>query len=391
MNGIFNLLRGSARIDIYGQYPEQFINAMARRSVPFWKFKKPQRGTASVFVPLSFVGEAKRASEGTGCEIKIAEKRGFTHFIYGLRRRWVLIAGLFLCFAAVSILSLFVWEIEVTGNERVPTSEILSVLGNHGVRIGMFSLSIDQQDLRSRVLYELKDLSWITVNIVGTRAEVIVRERVKKPDMVDVNKPTNVIASKSGVIVKMNVFQGQPAVGVGQTVSSGDLLIGSEMQSLNSGTRRVHAMGEVFARTWYELSSEMPLEYTSKRYTGKKSKNTTIFLFGKSINLYFNTGFSDTFCDKIIKSSRVELPGGYTLPITLSTAEYRRYEPEKAQMDREEAEKILRQRLEERLGEAIGDGIKASVAFNSREDNGIIRVTMWAECLEQIGQIQEVK
>ncbi len=391
MSVLFNFLRGSARIEIYGQYPEQFINAMARRSVPFWKFRKAEKGRASVFVPLSSVGDAQRAGEGTGCEIKVVRKSGFAHFIYGLRHRWVLLAGLFLCFALVSLLSLFVWEIEVTGNERVPTSEILTALGNHGVRIGMFSLAIDQQDLRSRVLYELKDLSWITVNIVGAKAEVIVRERVKKPEMIDVSKPSNVVASKSGVIVKMNVFQGQPLAAVGQTVSKGDVLVGSEMQSLNSGLRRVHAMGEVFARTWYEFSCEMPLEYTSKSYTGKKTKNTTVFFLGRFVNLYFNTGFSDTFCDKIIKTSKVELPGGLLLPVTLSSSEYRWYEPVQARMEKGEAESILKRRLEERLDEMIGDGKKVSVLFESREDNGIVQVTIRAECLEQIGQIQELK
>jgi len=390
MNKATNLLRGSARLEIRGQFPEQFINALAASGIEFWRFRKHKDGRAELNIPLKAAADIERIKRRTDCEVRLLKKSGLPHFLYGLRRRWALFAGMFLCIMAVTVLSLFVWEIEVSGNETVPDSEILSVLDELGVHIGTFGISIDQQDIRSRALAEIKELSWLTVNIKGTKAEVIVRERIPKPDIVDEDTPTVVIATKGGIISKMNVYRGLAAVNVGDTVAPGDILVGAELTSLNSGNSIVHAMADIYARTWYDFTYEMPLEYTSKNYTGDTDKKRAVILFGKRINLYLSTGFSNGFCDKIIKNSQIVLPGGFHLPVKIITEVYEEYEAEKKTMDVSQAEQILKARMAQRLDELVGDGEKVSVVYKTDVSGGVIRVTINAECIEQIGKIQEM-
>lgn len=388
MNRAINLLRGSARLEISGDFPEQFINTLALKGIEFWGFKKLKGGRAEVSVPLRALSAVERLRPGLECEVRVLKRKGLPHFLYGLRRRWALFLGLVLCLLGVTTLSLFVWEIEVTGNVTVPDGEILSVLDKLGVHIGTFALSIDQQDIRSRALAEIGELSWLTVNIKGTKAEVIVRERIPKPEIVEEDTPTAVIASKGGVITKMNVYRGLPLVNVGDTVTPGDILVGAEVASLHSGSRLVHAMADVYARTWYEFAFEMPLEYTAKNYTGEKKQKRAIILFGRRINLSLSTGFSHGFCDKIIKNSQVILPGDFHLPVRLIAEVFEEYEPEKKIMEISEAERILKERLARRLDELVGDGEKVSVDFRTDVSENLIKVTLTAECIEQIGKIQ---
>jgi len=390
MNKAYNLLRGSARLKISGDFPEQFINLLAAKGIEFWGFRKDGQGGAEVSVPLKALPSVERLKPALDCEVKVIKKKGLPHFLHGLRRRWVLFLGLAMCLIGVTVMSLFIWEIEVSGNVTVPDSEILSVLDKLGVHIGTFSLSIDQQDLRSRALAEIGELSWLTVNVKGTKAEVIVRERIPKPEIVNEKIPTTVVATKGGVITKMCVYRGFPMVNVGDTVAPGDVLVGAEVASLNSGTRLVHAMADVYARTWYEFSSEMPLEYTAKNYTGDRKEKRAIILFGQRVNLYLTTGFSHGFCDKIIKTKQVILPGDFHLPVRIITEIYEEYEPEKKIMEVSQAEQILKERLEKRLDEIIGDGEKVKVEFRTDVSEDKIVVTMTAECIEQIGKIQEL-
>ena len=389
MNFIMNYLRGNAKIEIYGANPEQYINNLAQQGIPFWKFEKPEPGFARVRIPYSYVGNAERLKRGTNCDIKVVKRWGLPVFANKMKRRWALIIGLILCLLAVPAMSMFVWEIEVSGNETVSTGEIMAVAEKLGVHIGMLGFSIDQQDIRSRALSELRDLSWLTVNIKGTKAEIKVRERIKKPDIIDNKKPAKIVAVKGGIVTGINVFEGAPIVSIGQTVAKGDVLVSSEMPSLNAGTRIVHAMGEIYARTWYDFSYEMPLKYDSKEFTGKKTKKTALIMFGKRINLYFSTGFYNTFCDKIIKSKQTILPGGFALPITVNTETYTQYEPVTRVMDKKEAEEILKKRLSERLDELIGEGEKVSVKFDTKVSGDVIRVTLNAECIEQIGGLAD--
>ena len=389
MNGLVNYLRGNAKVEIYGAYPEQFINNLAKRGLPFWKFSKTAKSVAEVYIPYYFAGDAQKLCKGTDCEIRIIKIRGLPVFLRRLRLRFALIIGLILCVISLPVLSLFVWEFEVSGNRSVSSGEIMSVLEDLGVHRGMFGLSIDQEYIRSRALYELKDLSWLTVNIVGTKAEVIVRERIKKPEIIDEKTPAYIVANKNGVITDINVFQGAAQVTLGQTVAEGDVLISAEVPSLKSDTRIVHALGEIYARTWYDFSYEMPLKYNAKIHTGKVSKKSALILFDKRINLYFNAGLSNTFCDKIIKTKRIGLPRGFTLPLAISTDTYTEYINETCVMNVQEAEELLKRRLVEHLEEQIGDGENTSAEFETEVSQDIIKVTIHAECLEQIGQLRQ--
>lgn len=71
---------------------------------------------------------------------------------------------------------------EVKGNERVPTAVILSQLRQLGVRPGVYGPGLDRQQLAQETLREMEELSWVGINLHGTRLEVIVREAVASPE-----------------------------------------------------------------------------------------------------------------------------------------------------------------------------------------------------------------
>jgi similar to stage IV sporulation protein len=169
----------------------------------------------------------------------------------------------------------------------------------------------------------MEELSWLAVNITGSRAEVIVREREPKPEIVDESRPSNVIAAKSGIITRMEVLAGEAQTEAGRTVLEGDLLVsgiydleGAEWSGISLGSRYVHAMANVYARTWYTLSVQTPLTGTGKDYTGRERTKYAL-LFGRHrINFYTNAGISFEDYDKIKENRPLRLPGGLTFPVS---------------------------------------------------------------------------
>ena len=135
------------------------------------------------------------------------------------------------------------------------------------------------------------------MNVRGSRAEVIVRERVEPPEVVDVRSPADIIAAKTGLITEMNVFEGRAEAERGQMVLAGETLVSGTLGSLSGRVRRVHALGEIRARTWYEISEKTPLEYISKRYTGETVSRKSVAVGNYRINLYINGSISLDCCD----------------------------------------------------------------------------------------------
>ena len=65
----------------------------------------------------------------------------------------------------------------------------------------------------------MKNLSWVSVNIQGCKANIVVNEARSLPEMkYDDDKPVNIIAARHGIIRKMDVFDGQDVAKVGDAV-----------------------------------------------------------------------------------------------------------------------------------------------------------------------------
>ena len=387
MENVVNSLRGNVRVEIEGTYPERFMNMCAENAIAFWDLERVSAICIRVTMHIAGYRRMCPLLENVMCTAKTVRKGGVPFFIWRIRKRYVLIAGVFLLLMLVGIMTMFIWDISVEGNETVSTAEILTVLEELGVAPGTLSQNVNSESLRNEVLLKIPDLLWMTVHINGSKATVIVREREKIPEMLDEDTPVTVYAAKSGVIERMVVFAGETLVPVGATVAEGDDIISGVVGSQTTGSRLVAARADIYARTWYELSMQMPLEAYAKRYLEQSDTKTSI-LFGKNrINLYFDGGIKYASYDKIVKESNLTLPGGVELPIKIATATYTEYEKMTYTVSEDAAKEILTQRLLESLEDMmIENGERLKTDFHVTTEDGVMTVTMNAECLEQIAK-----
>jgi similar to stage IV sporulation protein len=390
MQRALNLIRGVARVEIACRYPERFLNLCASNGIELWGIERcggegPEGGAEMrAYMRAEGFRRLRSLPDGHGFELRRVARRGAPGAIRRLRRRHVLVAGLALCALLTRALSLFVWDIRVLGNESVPARTILEALKTLGFSYGSFGLGVKSEELADKLILNIPELSWFAVNIRGSRADVLVRERVPKPEIVYSGVPAMVVASKSGLITKISVLEGAALVKPGDTAEKGDLLVTGIVPSRASGSRAVHALAEIEARTWYELSARMPSETAVKRYTGEKKRRRAIIIAGKKINLYFNSRIPWPVYDKITDVQNLALPGGAVLPVSLVTESYARYEPAAEKQDARRAAEVLKSGLAERLRAAVGEGSVLAASWETREGRGAVTVTLRAECREQI-------
>ena len=344
MKKAVNYFRGSVRAEVTCLYPERFINLCAQNGIEFWDHKKVKPGVLWVIVHAADFARLREVAKKADIHVRAAKKEGMPFFFWRIRKRYLLLAGMLLCFAAVRVMALFIWEIEVSGNEKVPAEAILEA----------------------------------------------VRERIPKPEIIDESKPMEVYAEKTGIIVRMNVLAGEGRFKVGDTVEAGDILVSGTLDSISSGRRLVHAMAEVYARTWYEKTYRMPLETFGKEYTGNARRRLSVVIADKKIKLFIYSGIRFIKYDKIIKEDTLRLPTGNVLPITFITEEFAEYGPVKKAVNQQTAEELLRGELLSDLKDEVDGGTIASVSYESEVKNGVLYVTLYAECIEEIAGQREL-
>ena len=192
---IVNLLRGSVRLEVSGAFPERFLNLCAQKAVAFWAVEWPEDHVLRLTVAWQDRKGLDELAQRTGCTVAEAERKGVPPFLIRFRKRYALLAGLALALAAVCFLSRFVLVVEVEGNETVPTQVILTELRRAGLRPGAYGPGLATREISNEALLRLEDLSWMAVNLHGIRAQVVVREKVAKPEIVDRSQLGDIVAS----------------------------------------------------------------------------------------------------------------------------------------------------------------------------------------------------
>lgn len=393
MQAIINFLRGSVRISITGAFPERFLNLCAQKSVAFWHLEWVDANTLRLRIARKDVKFLRTIAERTGCDLNLERRVGVPYFLARFRKRYALLVGFALALATACVLSRFILTIEVTGNSRVSTAAILSELHRQGVTIGIYGPSINERDVSHAVLISLQDLSFMSINLHGTRAEVIVRETDPAPALVDENIPTDVVSTATGIITQLEVLAGEAKFKEGDTVLAGETLISGVVDikepaysTGDLGVMLVHAQGRVYARTWRTIRSMIPLQAEIKSYTGREKTRYALSLLGHRINFYGNGGISFPEYDKISKKQTLTLPGGMVIPITLSREVFRDYTTMEVPLNADAAEALLKEDLQQALQNAVGDGKVLRTDFSTVRENGFLTVTLLAECSEQIAK-----
>lgn len=387
---VTNRLKGQVRICVTAAFPERVLNLCGTRNLVLWDVTWISPTEFECTLSRQDYAVLRRAAEKLDCTISARTRAGVPFLLGRLRRRQVLAAGACVCALLVFVSSFFIWDFEITGNRTVPDEEILRALEKNGVGLGTFCLSVDQAELRNHVLLDLPKLNWIAVNVSGCRAQVQVRERVPKPELINRQIPSNVVARRDGLVTRVEAWNGEKLVLPGTTVESGQILISGMQDTGTFGARLVAGIGKVYARTWYRLSTEIPLNVDKKVYLDGAQRRFSLIFGAKRIKFYGNGSYSTGRYDKITTRTPLR-PFGLPTPLTAETETYVPYSTVRETLSAAEAQKRGRKILEEYLRSLLdGEGKVSSVLCTSTRSGDTLTVRLRAECTEQIGRKEPI-
>ena len=398
MKKLINLLRGYAEWQVTGAAPAEMLNLCARHGLPFWGVRWLDSVSFTFRTPVFRRKAVEQLARSAMCEVQVLARKGLGSASEDLRKRWGFLAGLAICLAAVAFFSRFLLVVEVSGNETVPTALILWELRRQGVRPGAYGPSVQAEEAANRALLSLPQLSYMGINIYGSRAKVQVREAVQPPDLLTEKIPADVVADADGIIVDFRIDSGQALFGVGDIVAEGEVLITGALDlqepkysELDFGYLMVRAAGSVRARTWRTLEETIPLTVMEKSYTGAEETRYTAQILWRQTEIFKNSSISYERYDKIT-CTRVLTVAGRELPLSLTATTYREYTLTGAPLNVDEAETRLKQVLEQRLNDLMdaNGGKVLRTDYVTRMDGDLLTVTLLAECEEEIGRTVEL-
>ena len=387
MSRIDRKVRGTVRYELCGACPESVLNACAMQALELMDLESIDACTLRVTVFENRAEEFQTLSRRCMCETEKLSQSGGSKSRRLVKRRMLLLIFALLTAGLLFLSSLFIWDIQVVGCQQLTQAQVLRALASCGVEQGSFRFGLNSDLVRSRILVELPEIAWMTVNVRGSRATVLILEREEKPEIYEEADAADIVAAKTGVIAKMSVLNGKTLVTPGQAVVEGETLISGTMDSITALPRQVRASGSVTAETWTELSAVRPAVENHKTGEAKKIFRFALKFGEKRINLYLSGRNELDECDKIVYEYNIGIEGLFLLPVSIIKEELSFYETE-AQPSAAGAE--MEAALRAYLTETV-DGEVLSADFSVNDGGELLCVTMHAHCLENIAETREIK
>lgn len=381
-------LFGYARVFVGREHVISLINACMRYNLPYGQTYSVPGGVIFVF-RLVHLCDLNKIARSEKIEIKVVKRGGIPFWIYERRKRYGLWTGIVLGVMLIFFSQQFLWRIDVVGNNKVTSGEILELLEDYGLYTGCYIPRIDADRIQNKLLIDSDKVSWISVNINGNTATVEVRETENADREESSGKPAHLTASKSGQIVDVRVMAGNVVVKAGDFVKEGEMLVSGLFESNISGLRIERAQGKVYAQTSREIYIKIPFDYEEKVYTGREYCEKYLNFFDYSVKFSKNSGNEYKLYDKISIVDNYDFFDGEELPLSMTTHRYLEYEYKGAHRNTQEAENLAYFELSEKIGEITEDAIllRKVIVPEIHEDCFALRCVI--VCIEDIAKTVE--
>jgi len=387
---IWNYLRGYAIIIVKGLKIERFINLAVVNNIYIWDIKKLDYVTVKAKINLGNFRRLRDIVRKTDSSVSVLSKHGLPFIIRNVKRRKLFYTILLSLFIFIYIMSSFVWMIEIKGVKSVDTEKIVKCLNAEGLKEGSFKGKLDRRHIENQVLINMPELSWIGIQIKGTKAIVEVVEKKEKPPLISRDDACDIVAAKDGVITKLLVLSGDPLVKDGTTVRKGQRLVTGTILRENLEPRQVHSLAQVIARTWYEDAEEIPFQQIEYKPTGNISRQYRLKLLNKEFSGKRRVSFKD-FNENIKERDLISF-GDYVFPVKLIEHRFEELVPELKTLMINEAKERCLERLDARIKLMLPEG---AVILNRNTNYYLnkksVKATISVEVLEDIGVKQKIQ
>ena len=175
MIGFFKYLKGYLRIKVWGFSPERFMNLCSNRGILLWEIVRDE-DTYYMNISINGFYKLRPIVKKTGTKVAILEKYGLPFFLPLLQKRKIFLAGMLLSVAFWMWSSLYVWDIEISGNYQITQDVFESFLKEQQVKVGMRKSGLDIEELEKEIRRELPQVTWTSARLTGTRLQIAVKE-----------------------------------------------------------------------------------------------------------------------------------------------------------------------------------------------------------------------
>lgn len=390
---LFRYIQGYLKIRITGYSPERFLNLCKNKNLSVWGLEATQNAY-EMYIKVSGFRKIKPILKKTKTKVVVLERFGPPFYLHRYRKRKLFFMGSVLCLFLIYIMTFFVWNIDLQGNQTITDDVLMEFLETKNITHGMSKYKVDCEQIAKDIRLNFNDIIWVSASLEGTKLFINVRENTDTFEEQTISEePSDIIADKSGVVVSMITRNGTPKVAVGDAVEVGDILVSGTIEVLNDAKEvakyhYVTSDADIVLETTVQYDEYISKKYEQKVYTDKERKIFCIKVGKYTVDLGLKKNSYKKW-DCQTAETQMKVGENFYLPIFVGEKVIQEYKLKTMEYSAEELENLLNEKfnrickeLEEKNAIILDKkfqithdeaGAKASATLTLHETTGIQR------------------
>ena len=281
---LVHFIFGYIRVKVEGGFSERFINMCVSNGYAVWNTHRRKKHIEFYMYAKHYKNVVKFRKK-CFVKLKVTKKSGLPFYFNRHKARKGVLVGVAIYFVVLLIMPNFIWNIQINSTFDVDEDLVINALKDMNIKIGTPIGKIQGENDRNTLNLKLDDVSWSSLNVVGTTLNVEIRKKL------DTNvdkqlKYSNIVAQCDGVILDVFTYKGTSKVKRGAQVKKGDLLISGTEEYKNQNTYFRDATAKVIAQTKHTLKVVLPVTETKHIRTGQVEKRSLLTFFWLKMPLF---------------------------------------------------------------------------------------------------------
>ncbi len=371
------------RIKIIGKNPKFFLKRILKLHIYLLNITYLKD---EIYIDIDYENFKRLQEIKTSYTFKIIRRYGISNLVFLMRKYFIYYMTMCISLFIIFLLSNIIFKVEVINNSDEIKELVYTELKKYKISKYNFVTSFNNQEKIAReITYHNKDkIEWMELKREGTKYIVNVEQRklekIEKP-----GKNRNIVAKKSGILLKIDAKTGEVVKKINDYVKKGDIVISGMIKKKDTVKKLVSADGKIYAEVWYTVNINMPLKYKEEYKTGKKRTILKFTFLHKNIGL-FNHYKEYKDQDKYKLSSKL-------LPISISLTKREEMKITSYDFNREEAIKEALKKADEKINKKLKEGefIISKKVLKNTQNNSTIDIEVFYKVCEDITDYQIIK
>jgi similar to stage IV sporulation protein len=278
-------LKSYIEFTVFGAYSSEFIDYLVASDFSLSEITSTHEIYTIRTSVASYRAIARKAREFR-VKTKVVRRVGVYFILRRYRKRVGILVGLLMFFAIIVMMSNFVWSVRITGlceGSELSRWQILEKLDENGISPGVYIHSFNANAAEIELTLAIEELAWVSIERTGSRVNVKVSERLDEDsEGIPLSQPCNVIASRSGVLVRAEVYRGELLYEVGSGINEGDVIVSGAIldEGIAGRVSYVHADALLLIEITESVEFFQPFTVLHRAKNGHSRSNQSVVFLG---------------------------------------------------------------------------------------------------------------